>query len=38
MGIIDSSARTNFVVVGLLVLALALYEIWDARRQSANQG
>ena len=38
MGIIDPSAKTNFVVVGLLVLAVALYEIWDARRQSANQG
>jgi len=26
----------NFVVVGLLVLALALYEIWDVRRQSPH--
>ena len=25
----------NFVVVGLLVLALALYEIWDERRAKA---
>jgi hypothetical protein len=25
-------ARTNFVVVGLLVVALALYEIWDLHR------
>jgi len=38
MDIIDPSAKTNFFVVGLLVLAVALYEIWDARRQSANQG
>jgi hypothetical protein len=37
MGIIDPSAKTNFVIVGLLVLALALYEIWEARRQSGNQ-
>ena len=26
----------NFVVVGLLVLVLALYEIWDERRHSAH--
>jgi hypothetical protein len=26
----------NFVIVGLLVLALALYEIWDERRHSAH--
>jgi hypothetical protein len=38
LGIIYPSAKTNFVVVGLLVLVLALYEIWDARRQSGSQG
>jgi hypothetical protein len=27
------TARENLVIVGLLVTALALYEIWDARRQ-----
>jgi hypothetical protein len=26
----------NFVIVGLLVLALALYEIWEERRHSAH--
>jgi hypothetical protein len=26
----------NFVIVGLLVLALALYEIWDERRHLAH--
>ncbi len=26
----------NFVIVGLLVLALALYEIWDERRHTAH--
>ena len=31
------AATTNFVVVGLLVLALAFYEIWGVRRQSGNQ-
>jgi membrane protein implicated in regulation of membrane protease activity len=25
----------NFVIVGVLVLALALYEIWDERRHTA---
>ena len=29
-------ARENFVVVGLLVLALTLYEIWQAHRQSGT--
>jgi hypothetical protein len=37
LGISSSVARTNLVVVGLLVLALAIYEIWDVRRQSSNQ-
>jgi len=27
----SSAARNNFVVVGILVLALALYEIWTER-------
>jgi hypothetical protein len=27
----------NFVIVGLLVLAVALYEIWDERRHTAYQ-
>jgi hypothetical protein len=26
----------NFVIVGLLVLGLALYEIWDERRHSTH--
>jgi len=29
-------AKTNFVIVGLLVLVLALYEIWDVRRHSPH--
>ena len=36
LGISSSAARNNFVVIGLLVLALAFYEIWDERRQSGN--
>ena len=27
------AARANFVIVGLLVTALALYEVWSARRE-----
>jgi hypothetical protein len=30
----SSTAKTNFVVIGALIAALALYEIWTARRQS----
>jgi hypothetical protein len=37
LGISSSAARTNLFVIGLLVMALAIYEIWDARRQSSNQ-
>jgi hypothetical protein len=33
-GISSSTAKTNFVVIGALIGALALYEIWIARRQS----
>jgi len=33
LGIPEAAAKANFVVVGLLVLALALYEIWDVRRR-----
>jgi membrane-bound ClpP family serine protease len=37
LGISSSAARATFVVVGLLVITLAFYEIWEARRQSSNQ-
>jgi hypothetical protein len=30
------TVTTNFVIVGLLVLGLALYEIWDGRRHTAH--
>lgn len=36
LGITVSEARINFVVVGVTMIALALYEIWDARRQTAK--
>jgi SPW repeat len=32
LAITSTAARIEFVVVGLLVVALALYEMWDARR------
>jgi len=37
LGISLSVAISNLVVVGLLVMALAFYEIWDTPRQSSNQ-
>ena len=37
LGISSSTAMANLVVVGLLVTALAIYEIWDAHRKSSNQ-
>ena len=37
LGISSSTASTNLIVVGLLVIALAFYEIWGARRESSHQ-
>jgi SPW repeat len=37
LGISVSAARTNLVVVGLLVVALAFYEFWEARSKSNKQ-
>jgi len=34
VGISSSTAKTNFVVIGALIVVLALYEIRTARRQS----
>jgi hypothetical protein len=36
LDISDPAAKTNFIVVGLLVLILAFYAIWEARRQSGS--
>jgi hypothetical protein len=33
LGIGASQAKVNFVVIGVVMVALALYEIWDARRK-----
>jgi SPW repeat len=37
LGITETPAEVDFVIVGLLVLALALYEIWDERRSPGSQ-
>jgi hypothetical protein len=37
LGISVPAATANLVVVGLLMMALAFYEVWEARRQSGNQ-
>lgn len=29
----DSSAKANFVIVGILIAGLALYEVWEVSRQ-----
>jgi hypothetical protein len=36
LGITALVPMANFVIVGLVVLALALYEIWDAHRHSPH--
>jgi hypothetical protein len=37
LSISSSAAITNFVIIGMLVLLLALYEIWEGHGQSRNQ-
>jgi hypothetical protein len=37
LGISFSAAGENLVVVGLLVMTLAFYELWQALRQSDNK-
>jgi hypothetical protein len=34
LGISASAVRANFIVVGLLIMVLAFYEVWDARRHT----
>ena len=36
LGIAALVPTANFVIVGLIVLALALYEIWEVRRHTAH--
>jgi hypothetical protein len=37
LGITASAAKADFVVSGLLIALLALYEIWDARRPARRR-
>ena len=36
LGIVTPAARTNFMLVGVLVVALALYEMWQIRSKSGE--
>ena len=36
LNISPRAAMANFVIVGLLVLGLALYELWDVRRHTPH--
>lgn len=36
LGIASPIFRANFVIVGALVLALSLYELWDVRHHAAR--
>jgi hypothetical protein len=36
LGISASAVRANFIVVGVLIMGLALYEVWDARCQKTR--
>ena len=37
LGIVTPAARTNFMLVGVLVVALALYEMWQIRQNPEKQ-
>ncbi len=37
LDISSSVARVNLSVVGVLVMALAFYEVWEARRRSSDR-
>jgi len=37
LGIVSPAARINFVLVGVFVMALALYEMWQIRRDTDGQ-
>ena len=36
LGLSNSAARINFIVVGLLAVGLAIYELWETRRSSTS--
>ena len=37
LGIVTPAARTNFMLVGVLVVALALYEMWQIPQNPEKQ-
>jgi SPW repeat len=37
LGIVSPAAQINFVLVGVFVMALALYEMWQIRRDTDGQ-
>lgn len=37
LGIVSGAARANFVITGLLIVALALYQVWSVSRESAAE-
>jgi SPW repeat len=37
LGIASPAARANFIIVGVLVVALALYEMWQIRQNPENK-
>jgi len=37
LGIVSPAAQINFVLVGVFVMALALYEMWQLRRDTDGQ-
>ena len=36
LGVASAAAKANFVIVGLLIAGLALYQVWDVRRQTGQ--
>ena len=36
LGVSAMTAAANFLIVGIIVLALSLYEVWDVHRHSAH--
>jgi SPW repeat len=36
LGVVSGAAKANFVIVGAVITALALYEAWDVRRATPS--
>ena len=37
VGVTNDAAKANFIVTGLMIACLALYEVWDAGRRPGDQ-